>query len=245
MAAARGVVGRPASLSVPRNDLAQVLGESRRLYQLAAPIAARGQRTRPGSFAGAPARQVIGLAFMRMVGAWEQFLEDVFLRYLVGVTVAGNQPVLVQGRFATIEAAFADLCANPAATRDTQFLSWNHWKDIRRRARVYFQPGDPFTTTLTGANTPGAAGQVATTCMDRAIDIRNRVAHPSRSAKAKFKTAALAFGAGNARGTLPKAFMVADLLTMTCRHFPAAYQGQTFFLGYAALIDDLASRVAP
>jgi len=150
----RAMAGRPATLTAPKRSWHASLSECRNLFSIAAPLARRGVKTSPATgFAGAPARQVVGLAFLRLVGAWELHLEEVFLRYMVGVrTSAGTSVVTPTSKVARIEDAFSALAAAEgfAGTRYTSYLDWTNWKKIKQRAKAHFVAADPFRSTLHG-----------------------------------------------------------------------------------------------
>ncbi len=238
----RGMAGRPATLSAPRRAWNATLSECRNLFAIASPIAKRGVKTSAATgFVGAPARQVVGLAFLRLVGAWELYLEEVFLRYMVGVRTSSGQSVVTPAsRAGRIEDAFAVLAAAGGftGTRYTCYLNWTDWDEIKKRARAHFVSNDPFRSTLQGHTKP---------LVKSAFAIRHRVAHSSKKARAEFKRIALGFGAGVTSTTLPKGFMVGDLLVLAPNNqFPAAYRThQTIFEAYAQLFEDLAQGVAP
>jgi hypothetical protein len=237
------MVGRPATLKAPQRSWQMSLAECRNLFGIAAPLAQRGKKTTPKTgFAGAPARQVVGLAFLRLVGAWELYLEEVFLRYMVGVPTSAGAPVVQPAsKVARIEDAFSALAAaeNFIGTRYTTYLDWTNWKKIKKRAETNFVTGDPFRATLRGP---------AKRLIERAHQVRHRVAHPSIKARATFNRIAVDFGAGNSQGKLPKGFMVGDLLLLAPpkKEFPLTYSSQpSIFMAYAQLFEDLGNDIAP
>jgi hypothetical protein len=238
----RAMAGRPATLTAPKRSSHASLSECRNLFSIAAPLARRGVKTSPATgFAGAPARQVVGLAFLRLVGAWELYLEEVFLRYMVGVrTSAGTSVVTPTSKVARIEDAFSALAAAEgfAGTRYTSYLDWTNWKKVKQRAKAHFVAADPFRTTLHGN---------AKALVERAHHVRHRVAHPSKKTRATFNGIAVAYGAGNAAGKLPTGFMVGDLLVLAPNNlFPLPYRTQpSIFEAYAQLFEDLGNGIAP
>lgn len=237
------MAGRPAKLSVPKQMWSSSLAESQNLFQLAHPLAVRGVKTAAGSFRGAPARQVIGLAFLRMVGAWERAVEDVFLRYLVGASTShGRVVVTAASRQKTLDDAFVLLLPPHMKTQTptTAYLTWTKWTEVRARAKAHLVPGDPISATL-------LTGGTLEPCVQRAHDIRHRVAHPSPKARATFNAIAINLGAGNAHGKLPQGFMVGDLLMQRpTKGFPAGALSQpTIFEAYAEVFDQLVRGIAP
>jgi hypothetical protein len=112
------------------------------------------------------AELISGLASIRMHLAWEEFLEETFVRYLCGVPPTGGPgPVLLQPTCSSLTAGRALLMGGK------DFLSWQR-KMTRRRACRYFDSGYNFTPALIAA----------ADSIDTLVAVRNAAAHRSSSA---------------------------------------------------------------
>lgn len=109
---------------------------------------------------------IAGFASLRVHLAWEEFLEETFVRYLCGIPPTGGAgPVLRQPQ-----------CANLTAARTLMlggkdFVGWQR-KPARKRARRYFDAGYNYTPALIAA----------ADSIDTLVAVRNAVAHRSPSA---------------------------------------------------------------
>ena len=245
MAKSKGTRGRPVSLTTQKREFQRVLNEAKDLFAIAKPLATTTtlpQALADAGFTNARGRMIIGLAFLRVLGSWDQYLEDVFLRYMMGAKPSvGTAPTLLKAPFKTLDQAFNALCAKKkgvTATRQTDYLSWTQWATISARAAQYFQRGDLITSTL-------VLGSVEEVCVKDATTIRNKVAHPSKNATARFKATALRLLGGGATA-LRSGYMPGDLLVAPApASFPAAHRGKDLFLAFADLLNDLSDRLVP
>jgi hypothetical protein len=233
--------GRPAKLEVPFNDFDRVLKEAKDLYTVAKPFARRGKP--PPEFealglGSAKGRMIVGLAFLRMMGAWEVLLEEVFLRFMIGTRTKAGATVAVLPLTppatspTTIPQAFRAVHKEgPKADREKHYLSWTQWQNVTALAAKHFAPPDPFTTTL---RLKGDDER----CMKYANAVRNRVAHNTPQTRAKFKLAVLGFLGGQKMGS---SFMPGDLLMKpAAAPLPSQLHGKDVFLAYAEWMRELA-----
>jgi hypothetical protein len=113
---------------------------------------------------------VAELAFLRIFIAWENFLEDSFIRYLVGaVSPSGYSPQ----RFVNppnMKIAIRLISA------EKEYIKWNSASDVIARSEIYFGHGAPYKNVL----------QSATTDLNNMNTIRNRIAHKSIVSQNKF-----------------------------------------------------------
>ena len=112
---------------------------------------------------------MIELAFLRAFLAWETFLEDAFVLYMLGRRpVSGRRPfrfVLPPDR----------AWAQEAVRESRSYAKWDV-QSVSNRATRFFKSGHPFTTVL-------RANQAF---LDEVTTIRNAVAHSSSDAREKF-----------------------------------------------------------
>lgn len=135
------------------------------------------------------------LAFLRIFIAWENFLEESFVRYAVGAeSPSGYRPTrLIEPK--NMSHAL-DLISS-----GREYVIWNSASEIISRAERYFREGEPFKNAIQGASSD----------LNDMNTIRNRIAHKSPSSKNKFNDfVRRKFGYGR-RGMTPGRFLLTPL----------------------------------
>ena len=85
---------------------------------------------------------ITGVALFKIHLAWEDFLENVFTRYMCGArTVSGYTPVLLKPPKTKVAVAFTELLGR------SKQMNWTAYATVKR-SQVYFDSGEPFVTTL-------------------------------------------------------------------------------------------------
>ncbi len=126
------------------------------------------------------AQKVVGLAFLSVVAAWDEFVEGLFLGYLAGGQAkAGCAPTLILGPCRN-RAHAARVLGAVSGGDPQRLLRWSDWSWVTHVASVYFRGGAPFTLLTEPIVTRLRDGQI----------IRNRVAHDSAKARRQFKKCA-------------------------------------------------------
>jgi hypothetical protein len=110
------------------------------------------------------------LAFLRAFSAWEAFLEEVFILYLLGQQAPCGRKVHRYG-FPPGETA-----AYEWVTEGREYARWTP-AEVRRRADRLFRNGRPFTPVLSGHQN----------LLSQANTVRNAIAHDSLNARQKFE----------------------------------------------------------
>jgi hypothetical protein len=110
-------------------------------------------------------------AFLKAFLAWECFLEDSFVLYLLGKTPPRGRAPRRYGIPPTYETAY-DL-----VREGSPFGKWNSMPHVIQRAERFFQDGHPYRNAL--ANNVSKFNELNT--------IRNRIAHTTSSAIARFE----------------------------------------------------------
>ncbi|MDX5433502.1 MAG: hypothetical protein LPK20_08030 [Halomonas sp.] len=178
--------------------------------------------------------QIIELAFMGMVSAWEEFLEASLVRYMTGAQAAnGYCPTPKYGRAKDLNHAYEILSHDPDYKRSKDYLKVTEPRGVWRTADFFFS-AHPY-----GALN-GKEGLIR-----HASAIRNRVAHNSEKCKQSFKTTACALLATK---QLTSGYQPGTLLTTPIqRAFPASYvaRGLSHFDAFAELYEDLAKIIVP
>ncbi len=158
------------------------------------------------------------LAFLRLFMSWENFLEESFVRYLVGAkSLSGQEPA----RFVNPPTMQITLQIISGETRE--FVKWNSASEVIARSKIYFKDGEPYTTAL----------ESITVDLNEMNTVRNRIAHKSKISQQKFNDfIRRTFGHGIS-GMTPGRF----LLT------PKNSNQQSTFLDYYGTIIKTTSRI--
>ena len=109
-------------------------------------------------------------AFLRAFIAWEVFLEETFLLYLLGHRLPKRSAPRRYGFPPSREAA-TEWCSDGKA-----YSKWSV-SEVRKRADRWFKDGKPFTPALQGQQSR----------LDQLTTIRNAVTHVSPDARTKFE----------------------------------------------------------
>jgi hypothetical protein len=124
------------------------------------------------------ASKIVGLAFLSIVAAWEEYVELAFLGYMCCArSQTGYAPGLLVGACKSKRHAMNVLTAAFGPSIGARNLRWQDFEWVQHVAKFFFRKGAPFT-------------QVDTRFVEwlkDAIIIRNRVAHNSKKARATFK----------------------------------------------------------
>ena len=114
---------------------------------------------------------MIELSFLRAFLAWETFLEEACILYMLGQQPLRGRPLV----------RFVQPPTRPAAEKlaadGRDYANWNTATVVAARAERFFLNGRPFGILRTKQN-----------ALENAKKIRNAVAHDSESAQTKFKT---------------------------------------------------------
>jgi len=140
------------------------------------------------------------LAFLRIFIAWEIFLEESFIRYLVGAKLpSGYSPK----RF--VNPSNMEVAKKIILGERREYIKWNSASEVIARSEIYFKDGEPYGNVLQGA----------TTDLDDMNVIRNRITHMSTISKDKFNNfVRRRFGHG-IRGMTPGRFLLTPSSTQT------------------------------
>jgi hypothetical protein len=184
----------------------------------------------------AQAQKVFALAFMQIVVAWEQFIQDCFIRYMIGASSpSGYSPLLRSGKCENLLHAGQIITGKIDYDPEKDIISWSSWKIITDRAKIYFKDGHPFTLLR----------QPETQRLSDAIAMRNRVAHNSNKSKELFKKIAREHLRLPSDGKLRPGYGIGELLVSPPLLFSQPYDPNIYYWAYAKLFLDMASVIAP
>jgi hypothetical protein len=152
------------------------------------------------------ARQVISLTFLNIVSAWDDYLEGLFLRYMVGAeTTTKYKPELRLGKCNNLQHAIDVLSGKNNSKLASSYINWSNWAIVEDKAKIFFVDGKPFTN-------------ISSEYKQRLTDayiIRNRIAHSSQKSKIQFSKIAKHFLGLEPLNKLPKGYTVGKLLLVS------------------------------
>jgi hypothetical protein len=162
------------------------------------------------------------MAYFRVYLAWEVFLEETFVLYLMGRQAPAGRRVYRLAFPPDAEAA-----KGWVVPEGRPYASWAEDK-VAARAERFFKEGRPFATVL-------RANQNA---LQEARTIRNAVAHDAPNTQEKFENIVrLKFG-----GTLAPKTTVGSFLATTQ---PGVAPPQSFLELYVSRFENLAAQIVP
>ncbi|MFC1937444.1 hypothetical protein ACFLWY_02645, partial [Chloroflexota bacterium] len=125
----------------------------------------------PGALHQPQVDLIFELAFLKIFIAWEQFLENSFIRYMCGASsLSGRNPRrIVSAKH--LEDALRVVCG------DRLYADWTSVDVIINRANSFFDNGEPYSTPLQSA-------AVELTNMKK---IRNHIVHHSKKSRDDFR----------------------------------------------------------
>ena len=158
-------------LNLVKEDLSKSLNKSEKLAFVAS------EWNRAGKISGVPRfstdhlDMVVGLAFLSGFLAWERFLEESFVLYLIGKSAPnGYKPfryVIPKNR----------QHANEFCRGDRRFPGWDDVNFVTSRSDQFFLEGKPFTDSL----------RTVINSLNNMKTIRNAIAHQSTESQDRFE----------------------------------------------------------
>jgi hypothetical protein len=159
------------------------------------------------------------LAFLQIFLAWEDFLEESFVRYMCGGKAAsGYRPNLYVSP-SCLDHAYDILRGQKA------FIEWSNAGEVLRRARLFFRDGEPYDPAIAGALQEFEEMRI----------LRNGIAHHSATANGQFENLARALLGYRPRGLVPG-------LLLASVH---SASGQTFLRRYSDIVKTVAAQIVP
>lgn len=113
---------------------------------------------------------IIELAFLRGYLAWEGFVEESCILYMLGEDPLEGRALVRYVTPPNRKAAVA------MAAGGRQYADWSDPDEVKERAATYFRSGRPYAEAFTGVN-----------ALTSAKKLRNAIAHDSDSANEKFR----------------------------------------------------------
>lgn len=232
-------MARPPKVDHVRDDFVKAVESALKLYEQVQQVGTIRGATNCPRLHAEHVRRVIELAFMGIVSAWEEFIERALVRYLAGAkTDSGYLPTLRLGAAKSLDHAYQVLTGDPSHDPARHFVSWNDPAAVSRLAKLYFDGGRPFSSTL----------ESKCQNLNDATRLRNRVAHSSTKCREDFKIVARRFKGMGTDANLSQGYRVGDLLLeKAIRHFGnrAQSKGWTFFEAYCEMYREAAKAIVP
>lgn len=186
---------------MPRS-MPALAGRFRAVYDAGAKLVAGAEAAKASALADASVRRwlhprrleiLYEVSYLRLFTAWEDFLEQTFLRYLCGYENSNGRVALVTGR---------QYCQNLIDARATvygqnDYILWhNPRKYVIQRSAHFFSYG-PHEAVASSALAP----------LERMANIRHRIAHDTDDSRVKFDAATMAFCGKRYPGGRPGRFL--------------------------------------
>lgn len=163
------------------------------------------------------------LAFLRAFLAWEGFLEETFILYLLGV-----QPPRGRGPHRNVLFPSKKSAMEWVIPEGRRFARWCVAWEVRNRAVRFFRDGTPFASTL-------SANQ---NLLEEARKIRNACAHELSSTRQDFEKLARI----RLKQALPRNLTVGVFLSTT---MPQSKPPLSFFEFYVQKLESAAKQIVP
>ena len=164
------------------------------------------------------------LAFLKAFLAWESFLEESFVLYLVGQKPPRGRPPH-RYAFPPTQSAANEWLLPESGRRD--YVEWASAGGVIIRADRFFRNGRPYTPVL----------KSNLNALDEMRKIRNAVAHASPSAHEKFEEVVR-----SRLGSLPARLTVGGYLAMTV---PRSSPPTSFLDSYFSKLEFSARQIVP
>ena len=185
------------------------------------------------------ARRVVELAFLGLISAWDEFLEQSFVRYLAGAKSSdGSAPALRLGKAEGIAHAYHIISGDPAFDPARNYSKFSDAGWVIALSKIYFERGAPYATAL----------QPNQQALQHATRLRNRVAHNSAKSREDFKRTARELLGRAPDAPLSQGYSVGDLLlSPATRVFgqEARDRNLTYFQAFGLRLLRLAGLICP
>ncbi|MGZ8846003.1 MAG: hypothetical protein ACXW3C_06020 [Pyrinomonadaceae bacterium] len=167
---------------------------------------------------------VTELAFLRVFLAWELFIEETFLLYLIG-----KNPPKGRAPYRFVFPPNRKTAVGLVIPEGRDFVHWTTAQTIVARSERFFRDGKPFSPVLRGQ----------LNALNEMRIIRNAIAHWQNIPQEKFKSLVRN---KSTTGTFPKGLTIGAFLTGI---IPRSTPPETFFDRYVANIRFLARKIVP
>ena len=229
-------MAKALSVISSRSKFIKTLNSNLDLFEQILPHATYSYHANKSAIHPSQATRVVGLCFMSNIGAWEEFLGRIFIRYMAGARTPSYSPVLKIGACHSMDHAIDVLAGKSDYDITKGYLTWTKYADVISKATIFFDRGEPFTKIP-----PVYKDRIAD-----AIVIRNRVAHSSEKCVKDFAKVAKSFLGLAPSASLPQGTSVGKLLKGTdVRHFQTFNNSASYYQAYDMMFRHLAYMLVP
>lgn len=229
--------GRPPKTAHVRESFLAASSSSRELVKAISGLSGINPSSQCPRLHTEQARRVVELAFLGLVSAWEEFLEQSFVRYLAGATAdQGYAPDLRMGKASDIAHAYHLVSGDPNFDPARNYAKFGDPKWVIAISKNYFALGAPYATVLHANIEP----------LQHAVKLRNRVAHNSSKSREDFIKSAKVHLNIPLNGKLRQGYTVGDLLMAPADRIfgqVARENHWNFFQAYNARFRAMARRI--
>ena len=162
------------------------------------------------------------MAFLHVFSAWESFVEESFILYLVGQAPPGGR---APKRY--VFPPNHDTAMEWVVPEGRSYVQWTDAQAVRERAGRFFRDGRPFAPVLRSNQN----------MLKEVLIVRNAIVHSSVNARGKFETLVR-----DKVKTLPPNLTVGEFLSTT---EPGSTSPASFLEFYIAKIDWVAQQIVP
>lgn len=207
-----------------RTVLAEFLLSLQECRELATDAKAWSQPAAPGArpqISGRRRDSMTEMAFLRAFLAWEVFIEESFILYMLGQSPPRGRPPQRHAYPPKHSSAIEWV------KEGRRYAAWTVASEVSQRAERFFRDGRPFASVLRGNQT----------VLEESRTIRNAIAHKSMTAHQTFETLAR-----TKIGILPPTFSVGSFLGT---NVPGTVPPVSFLESYIGKIDLAARQIVP
>lgn len=229
-------MGRPPKVDHLRESFLENIESAKNLVNKVKSVSAINPNSSTPRIHVKHAQRVTELAFMGVVASWEDFLEQVLVRYLAGAkTDSGYQPTLRMGSTSGISHSYEVIMGDPKFNPNKNYIGFGAPKDVLDAAKLFLNHGQPFQNAM----------HPKIENLKHAVKIRNRTAHSSSKCISDFvETAKKMLG----KEKLTQSYRPANLLDAKAeRGFGQAVKQRniTYFEAFMEMYEDMAKSIVP
>lgn len=183
------------------------------------------------------ATKIVELSFMNIISAWEEFVQEVFLRYMIGGTSeSGYSPSLRIGQCQNLSHALELISGKEGFDPSMDYLNWSNWPKVISKAKIFFEKAEPFSLLTENQKQ----------LLKETVILRNRVAHSSKKCKQAFTSLARKYLGLMANESLPRGFSVGRLLISdNVRGFSKVYKSDNYYQSFSVMFRKVSGVIAP
>ena len=231
--------GRPPKVGHIRDTFLAASASAKELVEAVSTLASINPHVPGSRLHPEQARRVIELAFLGLMSAWEEFLEQSFVRYLAGAASCnGYTAPLRMGRAASISHAYQLISGDPDFDPTRNYSRFGEPRWVVATAKNYFDQGAPYATKL----------HPNLQVLQEAVRLRNRVAHTSAKCREDFKRSARVHLGLPEGAPLIQGYRVGDLLSSPATQLfsqKAKDKGWTYFQAYNGRLRLICKEICP